>query len=52
MPVSVTEDAVHGPGLMVPKLARDQLTAVGNRETLNRLELMAAGGAGSQSRLG
>lgn len=45
--VSITEDVVQGPGLMVPKPARDSLIAVRNRETLRRLELMAAGGAGN-----
>jgi len=44
--VSMAEDAVRGPGLAVPKVLRDPLISVRNRETLKRLELMAAGGAG------
>jgi hypothetical protein len=44
--VSIAEDAVRGPGLAVPKVVRDPLISVRNRETLKRLELMAAGGAG------
>jgi hypothetical protein len=44
--VSMAEDAVRGPGLAVPKVVRDPLISVRNRETLRRLELMAAGGAG------
>lgn len=44
--VSIAEDAVRGPGKMVPKILRDALIGVRNRESLNRLELMAAGGAG------
>ncbi|WP_231938658.1 SRPBCC family protein [Arthrobacter sp. B6] len=45
--VTIAEDAIRGPGKMVPKVLRDPLIAVRNRETLSRLELMAAGGAGS-----
>lgn len=44
--VTMAEDAVRGPGLAVPKVLRDPLISVRNRETLKRLELMAAGGAG------
>ena len=44
--VSMAEDAVRGPGKVVPKVLRDALIGVRNRESLNRLELMAAGGAG------
>ncbi|MEV7662643.1 SRPBCC family protein [Paenarthrobacter sp. NPDC089316] len=44
--VSIAEDAVRGPGKVVPKKLRDPLIAVRNRETLRRLELMALGGAG------
>ncbi|MCU1517054.1 MAG: polyketide cyclase [Pseudarthrobacter sp.] len=44
--VSIAEDAVRGPGKLVPKVLRDPMIAVRNRETLQRLELMAAGGAG------
>ena len=45
--VTIAEDAVRGPGLAVPKVLRDALISARNRETLKRLELMAAGGAGS-----
>jgi hypothetical protein len=45
--VSIAEDAVKGPGLLIPKVIRDPLIAVRNTETLNRLELMASGGAGN-----
>ncbi|UKA53323.1 SRPBCC family protein [Arthrobacter sp. FW305-BF8] len=45
--VTIIEDAVRGPGLAVPKALRDPVITVRNRETLNRLELMAAGGAGA-----
>ncbi len=44
--VTIAEDAVRGPGKVVPKALRDPLIAGRNRETLKRLELMAAGGAG------
>ncbi|MFJ6535761.1 SRPBCC family protein [Paenarthrobacter sp. NPDC091711] len=47
--VSISEDAVRGPGKMVPKALRDPIISVRNRETLRRLELMAAGGAGSKN---
>jgi hypothetical protein len=45
--VTLAEDAVRGPGLAVPKALRDPIITVRNRETLQRLELMAAGGAGA-----
>ncbi|MFF2316355.1 SRPBCC family protein [Arthrobacter sp. NPDC058097] len=45
--VTMIEDAVRGPGLAVPKALRDPIITVRNRETLQRLELMAAGGAGA-----
>ncbi|MFW0773516.1 SRPBCC family protein [Paenarthrobacter nitroguajacolicus] len=47
--VSISEDAVRGPGKVVPKALRDPMISVRNRETLRRLELMAAGGAGRKS---
>ena len=47
--VSIAEDAVRGPGKVVPKVVRDPLISVRNRETLRRLELMAAGGAGRKN---
>ncbi len=45
--VTIAEDAIRGPGLLVPKVMRDPLISVRNTETLNRLELMASGGAGN-----
>ncbi|MCY1229919.1 hypothetical protein D9M72_423100 [compost metagenome] len=45
--VTIAEDATKGPGRKIPKFIRDPLITVRNRETLNRLELMAAGGAGN-----
>lgn len=47
--VSIIEDAIHGPGRAVPKMLRDPAITIRNRETLKRLELMAAGGAGDRS---
>jgi hypothetical protein len=47
--VSIAEDAVRGPGKVVPKALRDPVIGVRNRETLKRLELMAAGGAGRKN---
>ncbi|BCW50325.1 SRPBCC family protein [Arthrobacter sp. StoSoilB13] len=47
--VSMAEDATRGPGKVVPKVLRDPIITVRNRETLKRLELMAAGGAGKPS---
>ena len=44
--VTIAEDAIKGPGVMIPKFIRDPLISVRNKETLNRLELMASGGAG------
>jgi hypothetical protein len=44
--VTIAEDAIRGPGKLVPKVLRDATINVRNRETLQRLELMAAGGAG------
>ncbi|MCQ6271241.1 SRPBCC family protein [Pseudarthrobacter sp. R1] len=44
--VTIAEDAIRGPGKKVPKVMRDPMITVRNRETLKRLELMAAGGAG------
>lgn len=44
--VTIAEDAIRGPGKRVPKVLRDPAITVRNRETLKRLELMAAGGAG------
>ncbi|MFE4197069.1 SRPBCC family protein [Paenarthrobacter sp. NPDC056912] len=44
--VSIQEDAVRGPGKLIPKVLRDPVIDARNRETLKRLELMAKGGAG------
>ncbi|WP_461172161.1 SRPBCC family protein [Arthrobacter sp. Z1-9] len=44
--VTIAEDAIRGPGKKVPKIMRDPMITMRNRETLKRLELMAAGGAG------
>ncbi len=44
--VTIVEDAIKGPGKLIPKFLRDAMIGVRNRETLRRLELMAAGGAG------
>ncbi|MGX1159990.1 hypothetical protein FBY31_1649 [Arthrobacter sp. SLBN-100] len=44
--VTLAEDAIRGPGKRVPKVLRDPMITMRNRETLKRLELMAAGGAG------
>lgn len=44
--VTISEDAIRGPGKRVPKVMRDPMITIRNRETLKRLELMAAGGAG------
>jgi hypothetical protein len=44
--VTIAEDAIRGPGRKVPKVMRDSMITVRNRETLKRLELMAVGGAG------
>ncbi|WP_426226226.1 SRPBCC family protein [Pseudarthrobacter sp. DSP2-3-2b1] len=43
--VTISEDATRGPGKLVPKMLRSPAIDVRNRETLHRLELMAAGGA-------
>jgi uncharacterized protein YndB with AHSA1/START domain len=45
--VTIAEDAIRGPGKLVPKALRNPMIDVRNGETLRRLELMAAGGAGS-----
>src|ERR671921_794660 len=38
--VSISEDAVEGPGTLVPKAVRDPLIGVRNVETLRRLEYL------------
>jgi len=44
--VTIAEDAIHGPGKLMPKVLRDPIISARNRESLRRLELMAIGGAG------
>lgn len=44
--VTIAEDAIRGPGKLMPKFLLDPLISARNRESLRRLELMAAGGAG------
>jgi Polyketide cyclase / dehydrase and lipid transport len=44
--VSITEDAIRGPGLAVPKLLRDPTIRIRNQETLKRLQFLAEGKAG------
>ncbi|MDQ2758074.1 MAG: SRPBCC family protein [Actinomycetota bacterium] len=41
--VAMLEDAVSGPGLVLPKVLRQPLMAVRNREALHRLGLLAEG---------
>ena len=43
--VTITEDAVEGPGLLMPKPARDVMIHLRNRETLQRLAYLAEGNA-------
>lgn len=43
--VTITEDAVAGPGLLAPKPVRDAAMLVRNRETLQRLAYLAEGRA-------
>ena len=43
--VRFTEDAVEGPGVAVPRVLRDPLITVRNRETLRRLAFLSEGGA-------
>jgi hypothetical protein len=44
--VRITEDAVEGPGLLIPRILRRILIFLRNRETLRRLAYLAEGGAG------
>ena len=44
--ITMTEDAVAGPGRLVPQPVRQVLIAARNREALRRLSLLAEGGAG------
>lgn len=46
--VSISEDAVEGPGALVPKAVRDPLIGVRNVETLRRLEYLAEGRAAAR----
>jgi hypothetical protein len=43
--VRISEDALEGPGTLVPKPVRDVLIGVRNSETLRRLEYLAEGRA-------
>ena len=43
--ITIAEDAVEGPGTLVPKVVRDALIHVRNIETLRRLTYLAEGGA-------
>jgi len=43
--VRISEDAVEGPGTLVPKPARDVLIGLRNVETLKRLQYLAEGRA-------
>lgn len=44
--VLLAEDAVSGPGALIPPVVRQPLIAVRNRETLRRLAMLAEGKAG------
>lgn len=46
--LQITEDAVAGPGKLVPKPVRDVMIGIRNAETLNRLRYLAEGGAGTE----
>lgn len=46
--VIMTEDATKGPATLIPKPLRTAMLRPRNRETLQRLALLAEGGAGSQ----
>jgi len=43
--ITITEDAIEGPGTLVPKVVRDVLIHVRNIETLRRLTYLAEGRA-------
>jgi len=43
--VRIVEDAVSGPGLLVPRIVRQAILHARNSETLRRLALLAEGGA-------
>ena len=45
--VLIAEDAVSGPGALIPPVVRQPLIAVRNRETLRRLAMLAEGKAAS-----
>lgn len=48
--LAITEDVVSGPGRLFPKALRDPQIAVRNRETLQRLRLVAEGRTALSSR--
>ena len=43
--ITITEDAVAGPGRLIPKAVRQGVITVRNREARRRLALLAEGGA-------
>ena len=43
--VTISEDAVEGPGLLIPKPVRDAAILLRNKETLQRLAYLAEGAA-------
>ncbi len=48
--ITITEDAVAGPGRLVPAPLRQVLISARNREALRRLALLAEGNAGGAAR--
>ncbi len=50
--ITIVEDAVAGPGLLVPAPLRQLLITARNNEALRRLALLAEGNAGKTARAG
>ena len=50
--ITIREDAIEGPGTLMPKPARDALIHVRNVETLRRLSYLAEGRAGAPAARG
>lgn len=50
--ITMTEDAVAGPGALVPQVLRQVLIAARNKEALRRLALLAEGNAGNAADAG
>jgi len=48
--ITIREDAVEGPGMLLPKPARDVMIHLRNVETLRRLTFLAEGRAGAATR--